>query len=153
MRDFEVERLYRDARITTIYEGTSQLQIVAAIGGIISGLFFTLLSEKISLRFPESFNAHIEKIKACEKLLKKAVSHVKARNDHIYTEYHARGLVDMAVETLMAVLLLENSRKSDHKFNLAKKFVTDTSHRVQMLSEKILCSDENIVDNDRRLLD
>lgn len=153
MRDFEVERLYRDARITTIYEGTSQLQIVAAIGGIISGLFFTLLSEKISLRFPESFNAHIEKIKACEKLLKKAVSHVKARNDHIYTEYHARGLVDMAVETLMAVLLLENSRKSDHKFNLAKKFVTDTSHRVQMLSGKILCSDENIVDNDRRLLD
>ena len=153
MRDFEVERLYRDARITTIYEGTSQLQIVAAIGGITSGLFFTLLSEKMRPRFPESFNPHIETIKACEKLLKKAVSHVKARNDHIYTEYHARGLVDMAVEILMTVLLLENSRKSDRKFNLAKKFVTDTSHRVQMLSEKILCSDENIVDNDRRLLD
>jgi alkylation response protein AidB-like acyl-CoA dehydrogenase len=153
MRDFEVERLYRDARITTIYEGTSQLQIVAAIGGITSGLFFTLLSEKMSLRFPEPFNPPIEKIKACEKLLKKAVSHVKTRNDHIYTEYHARGLVDMAVEILMAVLLLESSKKSDGKFNLAKKFVTDTFHRVQMLSGKILYSDEDIVDKNRRLLD
>ena len=153
MRDYEVERLYRDARITTIYEGTSQLQIIAAIGGITSGLFFTLLSKKMSIRFPESFNPLIEKIKESEKSLKKAVIYVKARNDHIYTEYHARGLVDMAVEILMAVLLLENSGKSDRKFNLAEKFVTDTFHRVQMLSEKIIYSDENIVDKCRHLLD
>jgi len=153
MRDFEVERLYRDARITTIYEGTSQLQIVAAIGGITSGLFFTLLSKKMSIRFPESFNPYIEKINECEKLFKKAVSHVKAHNDPIYTEYHARGLVDLAVEILMAVLLLENSKTSDRKFNLAKKFVTDTFHRVQMLTGKIIYSDENIVDKYRHLLD
>ena len=153
MRDFEVERLYRDARITTIYEGTSQLQIVAAIGGITSGLFFSLLSEKMKTRFPESFNPHIEKINACENLLKKAVSHVKARNDHIYTEYHARGLVDMAVEILIAVLLLKNSINSERKFNLAEKFVLDTFHRAQMLAGKIIYSDENIVDKHRQLLE
>jgi alkylation response protein AidB-like acyl-CoA dehydrogenase len=153
MRDFEVERLYRDARITTIYEGTSQLQIVAIIGGITSGLFFTLLSKKMRIRFPESFNPCIEKINECEKLLKKAVSHVKAHNDPIYIEYHARGLVDMAVEILMAVLLLEHSKTSDGKFNLAKKFVTDTFHRVQMLTGMIIYSDENIVDQCRHLLD
>ncbi len=153
MRDFEVERLYRDARITTIYEGTSQLQIIAAVGGITSGLFFTLLNRKMSIPFPESFTPHIEKINACETILKKAVDHVKARNDHVYMEYHAKGLVDMAVEILIAALLLENSRKSDLKFNLAKRFVTDMVHRVQMLSGKILFSDENIVDEDRRLLE
>ncbi len=153
MRDYEVERLYRDARITTIYEGTSQLQIIAAIGGITSGLFFTFLSKKMSLHFPESFEPLIEKIKACEKSLKKAVSFVKALNNPIYTEYHARGLVDMAVEILMAVLLLENSRKSDRKIYLAEKFVTDTFHRVQMLSGKITYSDQSIVDKDRHLLD
>ena len=153
MRDFEVERLYRDARITTIYEGTSQLQIVAAIGGLTSGLFFTLLSKKMRIRFPESFNPCIEKINACENLLKKAVSHVKGHNDPLYLEYHARGLVDMAVEILMAVLLLEHSKTSDGKFNLAKKFVTDTFHRVQMLTGKIIYSDENIVDQYRHLLD
>gem|GEM_PF-4410720 len=59
----------------------------------------------------------------------------------------------MAVEILMAVLLLENSRKSDRKLNLAKKFVTDTFHRVQMLSGKIIYSDENIFYKDRHLLD
>jgi 3-(methylthio)propanoyl-CoA dehydrogenase len=153
MRDYEVERLYRDARITTIYEGTSQLQIIAAIGGITSGLFFTLLSKKMSIQFPASFKPHLEKINECEKLLKKAVSYVKDRNNNMYTEYHARGLVDMAVEILMAVLLLENSRKSDRKFNLAKKFVTDTFHRVQMLSGKILRSNENIVAEGWRILD
>jgi alkylation response protein AidB-like acyl-CoA dehydrogenase len=153
MRDHEVERLYRDARITTIYEGTSQLQIIAAMGGITSGLFFKLLSKKMSIRFPESFNPLIEKIKECEKSLKKAAIIVKSHNDHIYTEYHARGLVDMAVEILMAVLLLENSRNSDSKFKLAEKFVTDTFHRVQMLTGKIIYSDENIVDKYRYLLD
>jgi alkylation response protein AidB-like acyl-CoA dehydrogenase len=153
MRDFEVERLYRDARITTIYEGTSQLQIVAAVGGITSGLFFSFLSEKMNTCFPESFNPHIEKINECEKLLKKAVSHMKSRNDHIYTEYHARGLVDMAVEILMGVLLLKNSLKSECKFNLAEKFVTETFHRAQMLAGKIIYSDENIVDKNRQLLE
>jgi alkylation response protein AidB-like acyl-CoA dehydrogenase len=152
MRDFEVERLYRDARITTIYEGTSQLQIVAAIGGITSGLFFTFLRKKMSIRCPESFRPCIEKIQECETLLEKAVGHVKARNDHIYTEYHARGLVDMAVEILMAVLLLQNSIESDRKFYLAEKFVTDMFHRVQMLSGKIIYGDENIVDKHRQLL-
>jgi len=107
----------------------------------------------MSFRFPESFAPLIEKIKECEKSLKKAVSHVKAHNDHLYAEYHARGLVDMAVEILMAVLLLESSRKSDRKFNLAEKFVTDTFHRVQMLTGKIIYSDENVVDKYLHLLD
>jgi alkylation response protein AidB-like acyl-CoA dehydrogenase len=152
-KDYDVERLYRDARITTIYEGTSQLQIIAAIGGLTSGLFFKLLSEKLSIRFPEKFRPMIKKIKMCENSLKKAVYYVKDHDNHIYMEYHARGLVDMAVEILMAVLLLKNSRESDRKFNLAEKFVNDTFHRVQMLAGRIIFSDENIVDRHRHLLE
>jgi alkylation response protein AidB-like acyl-CoA dehydrogenase len=152
MRDFMVERLYRDARITTIYEGTSQLQVIGAIGGIASGLFFKMLENKMRKSYPESFNPLIKKIRECEKLLKQALIYVKAHNDKAYTEYHARGLVDMAVETLMAVLLLENSRKSNHKFNLAKRFVADTFQRVQMLAEKVTSRNENPVDECKRLL-
>jgi hypothetical protein len=152
MRDFMVERLYRDARITTIYEGTSQLQVIGAIGGIASGLFFKMLENKMRKSYPESFNPLVKKIRECEKLLKQALIHVKAHNDKTYTEYHARGLVDMAVETLMAVLLLENSRNSNHKFNLAKRFVADTFQRVQMLSEKVTSKNENPVDECKRLL-
>jgi hypothetical protein len=152
MRDFMVERLYRDARITTIYEGTSQLQVIGAIGGIASGLFFKMLENKMRKSYPESFNPLIKKIRECDKLLKQALIYVKAHNDQTYTEYHARGLVDMAVETLMAVLLLESSRKSNRKFNLAKRFVADTFQRVQMLAEKVTSRNENPVDECKRLL-
>lgn len=153
MRDYEVERLYRDARITTIYEGTSQLQVVAAVGGITSGLFFKLLEIKISQSFPEAFNPLVEKIRECEKLLKQAASSVKAKNDHLYLEYHARGLVDMATETLIAVLLLQNSIKSDHKFDIAKKFVADTYVRVKMLADKTINGDDLAIYECRRIID
>lgn len=153
MRDYEIERLYRDARITTIYEGTSQLQVVAVVGGITSGLFFKLLEIKISQSFPEAFNPLVEKIRECEKLLQQAVGSVKAKNDHLYLEYHARGLVDMATETLIAVLLLQNSIKSDHKFDIAKKFITDTYVRVKMLADKTINGDDLAVYECRRIID
>ncbi|UCD31140.1 MAG: acyl-CoA dehydrogenase family protein, partial [Desulfobacterales bacterium] len=130
MRDHVVERLYRDARITTIYEGTSQLQVVAAIGGITSGLFFKLLEKKKRESYPEPLNPLISKIKTCEKRLQQSVICVKAQNDPLYTEYHARGLVDMAVEILISVLLLEASIVSEQKYNLAKRFITNAFYKV-----------------------
>ena len=153
MRDHDVERLYRDARITTIYEGTSQLQVVAAIGGITSGLFFKLLENKKRESYPEPLNPLINKINTCEKLLKQSVIYVKAQNDPLYLEYHARGLVDMAVEILISVLLIETSATSDHKFNLAKRFITDAFHKVQMLAEKVINSNENPVDDCKRIIE
>ena len=153
MRDHDVERLYRDARITTIYEGTSQLQVVAAIGGITSGLFFKLLESKKRESYSEPINPLIDKIETCEKLLKRSVIYVKAQNDPLYTEYHARGLVDMAIEILISVLLIETSTTSDHKFNLANKFITDAFYKVQMLSEKVINSNENPVDDCKRIIE
>ena len=153
MRDFDVERLYRDARITTIYEGTSQLQIIGAIGGVTSGLYFKLLTNKMKENYPRSFNPYLEKIMTCEKLLKQAIIFTKAQDNHSFTEYHAKGLIDMAVETFMAVLLLEKSKISDRYFNIAKRFVSDTYHRVQTNAEKIINSNENPVDACKCLLD
>ncbi|UCD87892.1 MAG: acyl-CoA dehydrogenase family protein [Desulfobacterales bacterium] len=152
MQDYEVERIYRDARITTIYEGTSQLQIIGAVGGVTSGLFFKLMEDKKKDSYPKSFKPLIGKIDACESLLKEAVSFVKEQNDHVCTDYHARGLVDMAVETLMAMLLLEGASKSEQKLNIARSFVTDTHLRVKMLAEKVLSHDAKSIDEFRRLL-
>lgn len=45
MKDYPIERMYRDARITTIYEGTSQLQVVAAIRGIVTGSYMAQIRE------------------------------------------------------------------------------------------------------------
>lgn len=153
MRDFEVERLYRDARITTIYEGTSQLQIIGATAGITSGFYFKILEKKMRNNYPRFFDLLIIKIRECQKLFWNAVMRVKAQNDNVIVELHARSLVDMAVEILMSVLLLENARQSEAKFNLANKFVSDTYYRVQMLAEKVTGNDGNPVEEYRCILE
>ncbi|MBW1770869.1 MAG: acyl-CoA dehydrogenase family protein, partial [Deltaproteobacteria bacterium] len=152
MRDHEVERLYRDARITTIYEGTSQLQIIGAVGGVTSGLFLRMLESKKNNGYPDSFNSLIEKTDECERFLEQAIAFVKEQNDHTCTEYHARALVDMAVETFMGILLLENARRSEDKLRVAKRFITDTRPRVQMLAERLVSLDMKSIDEYRKIL-
>jgi alkylation response protein AidB-like acyl-CoA dehydrogenase len=152
MRDHEVERLYRDARITTIYEGTSQLQIIGAVGGVTSGLFLRMLESKKNNGYPDSFNSLIEKTDECKRFLEQSIAFVKEQNDHTCTEYHARALVDMAVETFMGILLLENARRSEHKLSVAKRFITDTRPRVQMLAERIVSLDMKSIDEYREIL-
>jgi hypothetical protein len=152
MQDYEVERIYRDARITTIYEGTSQLQIIGAVGGVTSGLFFKLLEDKKKDSYPKSFKPFIAQIEACESALQEAVSFVKEQNDHFCTDYHARGLVDMAVETLMSLLLLENGKTSERIFSIAKRFIADTHLRVKMIAEKVLSHNAQSIDEARRML-
>ncbi|MBW2567715.1 MAG: cyclic nucleotide-binding domain-containing protein, partial [Deltaproteobacteria bacterium] len=134
MRDHEVERLYRDARITTIYEGTSQLQIIGAVGGVTSGLFRRMLESKKNNSYPESFNSMIEKTDECERFLEQAITFVKEQNDHTCTEYHARALVDMAVETFMGILLLENARRSEDKLRVAKRFINYLEESPHIIS-------------------
>jgi len=153
MRDYDVERLYRDARITTIYEGTSQLQIIGAAGGVMSGLFFKMLEGKMKDDYSGSFKPLAEKVAECVTLLKQAVAFVKEQNDHLCTEYHARRLVDMAVETLMSVLLMENAGESDRRVSAAKRFVEDTHSRVKVLAEKVLTHDAASMNECRKVLD
>jgi 3-(methylthio)propanoyl-CoA dehydrogenase len=60
MKDFPIERLYSDARITSIYEGTSQLQVVAAIRGVTSGAFLGVIRDKYE---KEVFSPELEYLK------------------------------------------------------------------------------------------
>jgi alkylation response protein AidB-like acyl-CoA dehydrogenase len=153
MKDYEVERIYRDARITTIYEGTSQLQVIGAVGGVTSGLFFKILEDKKKEKYSKSLKSLAAKIEKSEKRLKDAVSFIKEQNDHFCTDYHAKGLVDMAVETLMGMLLLENASKSEQKMIIARKFVEDSCLKVKMLAEKVLSQDAKSIDESRGMLD
>ena len=153
MQDYEMERIYRDARITTIYEGTSQLQVIGAVGGVTSGLFFKILEDKKKEKYPKSLESLVAKLEENEKRLKGAISFIKEKNDHSCTDYHARGLVDMAVETLMGMLLVENASKSEQKMSVARKFVEDSHLKVKMLAEKVLSQDAKAVDGSREMLD
>lgn len=131
MREFNVERHYRDARITNIYEGTSQLQIVAAIGGVLTKSLepeFEKLEEMIRSTDQKSY---LEMTGRCRQLLNEVVDYLKSKNDRDFTALHARKTVEMAIDLYIALQLLRYARFSDHKRLMAEKFTEDMCVNIE----------------------
>lgn len=123
MKDFPVERIYRDARITTIYEGTSQLQVVAAIRGVTSGVYLNHIRQVYET---ERVSPEMEYLK---KMLidmtddyEAACNKVNEFNDTEYVDFHARRLVEMAGNIIMGYLLLTDSLRNDEYLQSAEIF-------------------------------
>ena len=123
MKDFPIERIYRDARITTIYEGTSQLQVVAAIRGVSTGGYLNRIREFEN-----------EKVKPDMEYLKKMligmtndyeemVAFVNEKDDNEYLDFHARRLVEMAGNIIMGYLLLQDSMRDEEYTQIAELFI------------------------------
>jgi hypothetical protein len=110
MRDYPVERHLRDSRITTIYEGTTQLQVVAAVRGVTSGSAAALVNELLAGRtWPEELAGCAQQIARGAKLLEEAVAFVKAQGAAEYMDLHGRRLVDMAIYLITAALFLDQA--------------------------------------------
>ena len=113
MKDFPIERIYRDARITTIYEGTSQLQVVAAIRNVGNGAFLATMRDRAQL----SVKPELEYLKrTLEKMTEqyaKTVEKVNEFNDNEYFDFHARRMVEMAANVLIGFLLLYDANRSE----------------------------------------
>lgn len=129
MKDYACERVYRDARITSIYEGTTQLQVVAAIGHVTTGTYNTLIDSYAELPVAEDLQPLKEEILKMYARYNECVAEVNAANDPDYTSFHARRLVEMAGDIIMSYLLItdatrgnsESLKKSAHVYvNLAK---------------------------------
>ncbi|WP_027370036.1 acyl-CoA dehydrogenase family protein [Desulfovermiculus halophilus] len=151
-KDFPVERLYRDARITNIYEGTTQLQVVAAIGGIMTGTFFDWLDVLEQDTDLSSLPAQLEGARECRKACEAAVAQIKERADSRFQEFHARRLVDMAAETGMAYLLVRDALHLDHKRDAAELFVSRAVRRVHSRREAICAQNQVWFDKAQTLL-
>ncbi len=111
MKDFPVERLYRDARITSIYEGTSQLQVVAAIRGVTNGTFIKRIREFIDTEI----NPEMEYLK---KILAEMADEFEDitqltmdKKDNELLDFHARRLVEMAANIIMGFLLVFDANR------------------------------------------
>ena len=138
MKEFDAERHYRDARITNIYEGTTQLQIVAAIGGVVNGTAMERIRE-----YEESFDfSHVSELhktlKEMSDQLEKTISHVKEKGDSEFQEYHSRRLVEMATSVILGYLMLRDATFSYRKIEVAKLFLEFAAPEVKMNSEIIL---------------
>lgn len=129
MKDYPVERHLRDARITTIYEGTSQLQVVAAAPGVMAGLGRDVVDDALAgLALPEGLAAKAAAAYALLEETSGAAEFVKAHPaGKTYHDLHARVLVDAAACAVMAALLVRLAAKFPEKepvldYWLATKF-------------------------------
>lgn len=113
MKDFAVERIYRDARITTIYEGTSQLQVVAAIRGVGNGAYLKAMQTYHEISVKPELQYLKSVLEKMTDQYAKTVEKVNEFEDNEYLDYHARRLVEMAGNTIMGYLLLLDANRSD----------------------------------------
>ncbi len=152
-KEFDVERHYRDARITNIYEGTTQLQAVAALGGIIAGV----VSERLS-DYEENYNLTklgetFVNAQQMRSQLEMAVSFIKGKSDSTFQEYHATRLVNMTCDIIHAYLLCRDGLLSERKANMAKIFVNKARFRVKSTLDYILANDHSLIDLHSQIID
>jgi alkylation response protein AidB-like acyl-CoA dehydrogenase len=141
MREFNVERHYRDARITNIYEGTSQLQVVAAVGPLLSRTLEPLLQEwEESLTLPELGDLRAQ-AEAATGLLRECVERLHAEEDRGLIDYYAADLADVAVGVLRAWLVLRDALHSPRKAALARVFIGAALPRIRRHAELLRALD------------
>ncbi|TVQ16358.1 MAG: acyl-CoA dehydrogenase [Bacteroidetes bacterium] len=142
MKDFPVERLFRDARITNIYEGTSQLQVVAAIRAVTNGAYLKLIREyeqnHIKPEFEYSKNMLMEMTDEYEQLSKKVM---EAKNGELL-DFHARRLVEMAGYIIMSYLLLQDTHRDERYRKSTEIFIRKAKTECASRAEFIKSFDE-----------
>ncbi|MCP4590226.1 MAG: acyl-CoA dehydrogenase [bacterium] len=123
MQDYPAERLFRDARITTIYEGTSQLQIVAAVRGVCSGAFEKQVTEYEKREFKDkALHALKQQLGEGTQQVLEGVAFVRGRGNE-YMDLYGRKLVDAAAAVLIGHLFLRQAEDSQRKRLVAQRFI------------------------------
>lgn len=123
MQDYPAERFLRDARVTTLYEGTSQLQIVAAIRGVTSGIYQTYISSFENKDLKNSvLDSLREKLIAVRARLDDAIAIARLKGVN-YVELQARKLLDAAIAILIGHLLLDQATSNSRKQTIAEYYI------------------------------
>jgi hypothetical protein len=137
MREFNVERHFRDVRVTNIYEGTSQLQIVAATGKLLGHALDTTLDGWAALEYGDEL-ADLKAILVEETALFKQTTDALKEKEREVIDYYASDLVDMAVYLFNFWLVLQDGLVSDRKRELAWLYINEHLTKVQGARQKIL---------------
>lgn len=122
MKDFPIERIYRDARITSIYEGTTQLQTIAAIKGVTTSVFL----EQIKVYESEVLEENEDLKKSLQEMTQEyenIISKVEEVDNSEYLDFHSRRLVEMAGNIIMGYLLIINGQRESKFLKSAKLFI------------------------------
>ncbi len=112
MKDYACERIYRDARITSIYEGTTQLQVVAAIRYVTTGAYLARIKELEQQSVAPELESLLSRLKAMGAKYAEAVSKVADSKDQELIDFTARKLVEMSAYLIMGHLLLQDASQN-----------------------------------------
>jgi len=153
MRDYDVERHYRDARITTIYEGTTQIQHNAAVGYVLRGTFEQRFGEMHEAMAGAGADATmLEALAEARRWLGEAVEYAN-RQDADFRELHAGKLVESATAIYNGYLLLEPATRSAHKHALAEHYMNESLPLVRMHRDQVTSGSRTYLDRMSELLD
>jgi alkylation response protein AidB-like acyl-CoA dehydrogenase len=123
MKDYPIERIYRDARITSIYEGTTQLQVVAAIRGVSTGGYLNAIREYELEELRPDLHSFRRTLIVMTEEYEHTVKTVVDKKDLEFVDFHARRLVEMAGNIIMGYLLLIDTQRENSFRNSTEIFI------------------------------
>ena len=130
--EYKCQRLFRDARIFSIYEGTTQLQVVAAIRYITNGTYLSIIKEMLESEVSDDLKALKERVAKLVKLYEAAINKVKEANDQAVHDFLARRLYNMTGDIVMSLLILDDATKAP------ELFAKSANVYVRMAEEEVL---------------
>jgi alkylation response protein AidB-like acyl-CoA dehydrogenase len=137
MKDFIIERLTRDARITNIYEGTSQLQIVAATGGVINDI----LADHFEMKMKKSYKGALVKLadhlKEIREIFLDCLKYVTDKKDVHFQEVAAKELIDLYAFLYVGYMVLDEAELNQRKIFIANRYITNALANARKNSESI----------------
>ena len=137
MKDFTIERLARDARITNIYEGTSQLQIVAAIGGVINDILAEHFEQKMKKSYKGTLVKMAAQLEEIREIFLDCRKYVVDKNDPRFQEVAARELVELYSYLFIGYLVLEEAEINSRKIFIANRYITNALANARKNAESI----------------
>ncbi|MBO5824748.1 MAG: acyl-CoA dehydrogenase, partial [Prevotella sp.] len=114
--EYKCQRLYRDARIFSIYEGTTQLQVVAAIRYITNGTYLTIIKEMLEQEVAEDLKPLQARVAKLVELYEDALNYVKEAANQDMQDFLARRLYDMTGDIVMSLLILDDATRAPEMF-------------------------------------
>ena len=130
--EYKCQRLFRDARIFSIYEGTTQLQVVAAIRYITNGTYLSIIKEMLESEVSDDLKTLKERVAKLVELYEAAINKVKEANDQAVHDFLARRLYNMTGDIVMSLLILDDATKSP------ELFAKSANVYVRMAEEEVL---------------
>lgn len=130
--EYKCQRLFRDARIFSIYEGTTQLQVVAAIRYITNGTYLSIIKEMLENEVSDDLKALKERMAKLVELYEAAINKVKEANDQAVHDFLARRLYNMTGDIVMSLLILDDATKAP------EMFAKSANVYVRMAEEEVL---------------